>query len=204
MLEAVAERLRQELQLKALAIELWQPSAKTTRYAAGDAQALACAARRIQRGQGPAGWSVWPARRARRARPLGDASFTPTRGAAAHRGRTPRAHQGRRAARRRVAAGRPCGPFRRCQRRSPGVGRRRPDRAWRSIERVCARKPPKPRSCGGPTSCGAPCSTRCRTTCARHWPPSWPRPAASAARRRVDRGGPRRAFSKPSRTRPSA
>jgi hypothetical protein len=41
MLEAVAERLRQELQLKALAIELWQSTGKTTRYAAGDAQAIA-------------------------------------------------------------------------------------------------------------------------------------------------------------------
>ena len=41
MLEAVAERLRQELQLKALAIELWQPTGATTRYSAGDTQAIA-------------------------------------------------------------------------------------------------------------------------------------------------------------------
>ena len=41
MLESVAERLRRELQLKAVGIELWQPDGHTTWVSAGDAAALA-------------------------------------------------------------------------------------------------------------------------------------------------------------------
>jgi two-component system sensor histidine kinase KdpD len=43
MLGAVAERLRQELQLEGLAVELWQPTGETTRYTAGDVRAIASA-----------------------------------------------------------------------------------------------------------------------------------------------------------------
>ena len=41
VLGGVAERLRRELRLKALAVELWQPVGSTTRYAAGDQRAIA-------------------------------------------------------------------------------------------------------------------------------------------------------------------
>ncbi|HTD76151.1 MAG TPA: ATP-binding protein, partial [Chloroflexota bacterium] len=41
VLGAVAERLRRELELRALAVELWQPNGATTRFVAGDAQAIA-------------------------------------------------------------------------------------------------------------------------------------------------------------------
>ncbi len=41
VLGAVAERLRYELQVKALAVELWQPGGEITRFPAGDPQALA-------------------------------------------------------------------------------------------------------------------------------------------------------------------
>ena len=40
VLEAVAERLRRELQLKAVAVEMWQPSGATTLVSAGDPSAL--------------------------------------------------------------------------------------------------------------------------------------------------------------------
>jgi two-component system sensor histidine kinase KdpD len=40
VLEGVAERLRRELQVKAVAVELWQPSGETTWIATGDASAL--------------------------------------------------------------------------------------------------------------------------------------------------------------------
>jgi len=60
--EAVAERLRHELQLKAVVIELWQPNGETRRYAAGDAAIVAglhagpaAPARVLQSGQRPYG-----------------------------------------------------------------------------------------------------------------------------------------------------
>jgi two-component system, OmpR family, sensor histidine kinase KdpD len=58
-LESVAERLRRELQLKALAVEVWRPTGEATRFGAGDAAALrhlhsrgVGAARVMQRGPG--------------------------------------------------------------------------------------------------------------------------------------------------------
>jgi two-component system, OmpR family, sensor histidine kinase KdpD len=60
VLESVAERLRRELQLRALAVELWQPSGETTRFGAGDPDALAslrgasAAARVLQSGRSAA------------------------------------------------------------------------------------------------------------------------------------------------------
>ena len=83
-------------------------------------------ARRVQRGEGPAKWSAGRVDGARDARPMGT-HRSPDARRHAHRRRPPRAHQDRRATGRRVAAGRPGRPIR-CQRRSPGVGRRRPDR----------------------------------------------------------------------------
>src|SRR5205085_1900628 len=41
VLGAVAERLRRELELRALAVELWQLNGAMTRFVAGDAQAIA-------------------------------------------------------------------------------------------------------------------------------------------------------------------
>jgi len=41
VLGAVAERLRRELDLRALAVELWQPSGAMTRFVVGDTQAIA-------------------------------------------------------------------------------------------------------------------------------------------------------------------
>jgi two-component system, OmpR family, sensor histidine kinase KdpD len=59
-LSAVAERLRRELHLEALAVEIWRPSGETTRFDAGDTSALrdlhergVGAARVLQLGPGP-------------------------------------------------------------------------------------------------------------------------------------------------------
>ena len=71
-LAAVAERLRRELHLAALAMELWRPTANRRRFDAGDADPRcasrtggAGAARVLQRGPGASD------RPARRARPVG-------------------------------------------------------------------------------------------------------------------------------------
>jgi two-component system sensor histidine kinase KdpD len=61
VLDGVAERLRRELDLRALAVEVWQPNGETTRFAAGDPAALVGvhggvgAGRVLQRGLAAAG-----------------------------------------------------------------------------------------------------------------------------------------------------
>ena len=185
-LQAVAERLRGELQLPALAVEFWRPTGELVRIGAGNSADLKSAETRststsrvLQPGR--------PAAVDQHAAPGRWVRIVPTvRGGTATAAEPPPLPAKVdvvpiRVGERRLGALVLVHPTRNSTQPTTASSRPLPHRsASRWIVAGCTRRLPKVRSCAAPISCAPRCSTRCPTISAHPSRRSWPRPAACA------------------------